>query len=288
MPALKQEVLQRLSGEIHSLRRENQELLRELENAYAQLTAVMQVSQDETRIAYSELQEKVVVLEKKLVELSFLSNVGESLAAEVDLGRLRRLLVEKIGLLVPVDLVALHLVDDLASGTHRERDVVLDVRLDGERLDGVRWAVHRLERDGAGPFLVADLEAGPEVSVLRLRPDACSAACVPLRAGRLLGVLLLNSRLRANFREDQEPLLSAFGSLAAAALQNALRVQGLVDRLAECMAAAGLSAGALRAGGERGGIQVESLRRALHELLLSRSVGGEGGPGRPSRNEEDR
>ena len=72
-PAVKEPALQRLGAEVTRLRRENDALLRELETAYAQLTAVLQVSQDETRIAYSELQEKLVVQEKKLVELGYLS-----------------------------------------------------------------------------------------------------------------------------------------------------------------------------------------------------------------------
>lgn len=246
MPPVKDDVVQRLSGEVERLRRENEELLRELEDSYAQLTAVMQVSQDETRIAYGELQEKLVVLEKKLVELSFLSDVGEALASEVDLGRLRRAIVEKICLILPVDLVSLHLVQEPDACVQRERDVVREVGLDATHTEGLRRTMEHLDREGSGPLLVADLNAASDVAGLRLRPDARSAACVPLRAGRFLGMLVLNSRMRANFRDDQEPLLAAFGSQAAAALENALRIRRYQDLLLRLAPAHGLTLDEIR------------------------------------------
>lgn len=220
--------------EIEALRRDNEALLAELENAYAQLTAILQVTQDETRIAYSELQEKVVVLEKKLFELSFLSSVGTTFAVEPDLATLRRRIVEKLCLILPVDLVSLHLVDTPGSCTQRQREVVREVELEPAAQAAIDATLRRLDRDGMGSLLVDDLDAAPEDAGLRLRPDARSAAAVPLRGIRLVGLLILNSRLRSNFRSDQEPFLGAFGAQAAAAVENALRhacLQDVVARL---------------------------------------------------------
>src|SRR5262249_10651510 len=121
------------SPDLAALRRENEALLRELENSYAQLAAVLQVSQDETRIAYSELQEKLVVQEKKLVELAFLGGAVEALFEERDAEVLRRLVLDKTGLLVPFDLGLLVLLPDLDQGLQRERDVVREAPADPAR-----------------------------------------------------------------------------------------------------------------------------------------------------------
>jgi len=209
-----------------ALRRENDALLHELENSYAQLAAVLQVSQDETRIAYAELEEKLVVQEKKLVELAFLGGALEAFLDEGDPDALRRTVLDKICLLLPVDLAFLALRPDLAGGLKRERDVVRAAAPDRARRDAMEAVLRRVEQSGRAVWLVPDLDADPSAAILRLRPDARSAACLALRArGRLLGILLLNSRLRANFRDDQEPLLDTFAHHAAAALHAALEMQ---------------------------------------------------------------
>lgn len=213
-------------AELQALRSENAQLLRELENAYAQLTAVMQVSQDETRIAYSELQEKLVVLEKKLLEVDLLSEVGEALASETRLEHLRHSIVEKVCLSLPVDLAALHLQYNLQEGTHRERDMVFETWVQGDLLEKIRRSAE-LIRAHPKPLIVSDLNQAPEFAALRLRSDARSAAAVPLRTNKFLGVLILNSRLPSNFRLDQEPLLDTYGSQASAALKQALRLRRL-------------------------------------------------------------
>ncbi|MFQ5599637.1 MAG: GAF domain-containing protein [Candidatus Krumholzibacteriia bacterium] len=274
MTTVNAQVVQRLSEEIRALKTENEELLAELENAYAQLTAVMQVSQDETRIAYSELQEKVVVLEKRLFELDLLSNVGGNLVAEVDLNRLRRLLVEKICLILPVDLAALHLVYDLRHGTHRERDMVFEKQLESADLEKVRRTVRGLENRSHQPMRVVDFDTGAEHDDLRLRVDARSAAALPLRASQFLGVLILNSRLRANFRVDQEPLLGAFASQASAALENALRVRRLEDVLLRLIARYRLGAEALHACGDAvdAGRPDDALRQAVRVWVADGGV----------------
>jgi GAF domain-containing protein len=283
---VKEDVVRRLSDEVERLRHENEELLGELENSYAQLTAVMQVSQDETRIAYGELQEKLVVLEKKLVELSFLSDVGEALGSEFDLPCLQRAIVEKICLILPVDLVSLHLAHEPGACVQRERDVVRETPLDSRQAESLQRLMNRLDRDGAGPLLVSDLSQAPDEAGLRLRPDARSAACVPLRAGRLLGMLVLNSRLRANFREDQEPLLAAFGSQSGAALENALRIRRYQDVLLGLTRAQHVSIEEIRrcAGAAldaAAAAENEALRHELHALLRDGRTGAaEGGPGR--------
>jgi len=208
--------------ELQALRAENAQLLRELENAYAQLTAVMQVSQDETRIAYSELQEKLVVLEKKLFETDLLADVGETLMSETRLEQLRHCIVEKICLSLPVDLAAMHLRHDLQEGTHRERDMVFECWADGELLEKLQQCV-AIAQKRPKPLIVTDLRQEKEYAALQLRPDARSAALVPLRTDHFLGVLILNSRLPSNFRLDQEPLLDTFGTQASEALMHALR-----------------------------------------------------------------
>jgi GAF domain-containing protein len=286
---VKEDVVRTLSEEVERLRRENEELLRELENSYAQLTAVMQVSQDETRIAYGELQEKLVVLEKKLVELSFLSDVGEALAAQVELPQLQRAIVEKICLILPADLVSLHLAHVPEACVQRERDVVREMSLDLAQMERLRRVLARLDRDGAGPLLVADLSLDPEDAALCLRADARSAACVPLRAGHLLGMLVLNSRLRANFREDQEPLLAAFGSQAAAALDNALRVRRHQDLLLRLARQHGLGIAEIRRcaiapSDDSAAESAPELRRELQDLLHDQATTPGGGS--PSRKGE--
>lgn len=215
-----------LHRDVEALRRENDALLRELENSYAQLAAVLQVSQDETRIAYAELEEKLVVQEKKIVELAFLGGALEALLDEGDPDALRRTILDKICLLLPVDLAFLALRPDLDGGLKRERDVIRAAAPDRARRDAMEAVLRRVEQGGRAVWLVPDLDADPSAAILRLRPDARSAACLALRArGRLLGILLLNSRLRANFRDDQEPLLDTFAHHAAAALHAALEVQ---------------------------------------------------------------
>jgi hypothetical protein len=212
-------------SEIDRLRRENEALLRELENTYAQLAAVLQVSQDETRIAYSELQDKLVVQEKKLVELAFMDGAQEAFLEERDVQALRRLALDKICLIVPVDLAVLALYPDLSQCLQRERDVVRQVSADRARQDALGAMLRRIEQGGRAVWLAADLDADPSAAVLRLRADARSAACLALRAhGHLYGVLVLNSRLRANFRDDQEPLLGTFAHEVAAAFAHAFEI----------------------------------------------------------------
>lgn len=230
--------LRHLSNEIESLRRENEALLRELENAYAQLTAVLQVSQDETRIAYSELQEKLVVQEKKLVELAFLSNAGERLLEEHEVDPLRRRVVESICLLVPIDLVLLQLYCEPHRGTQRERDLVRELQLDRARREALASLARTLDTERRAAWLVPDLDADSRGDAMRLRPDARSAACLALRAGgNDLGLLVLNSRLRANFRDDQLSLLESFAHQAAAALDGALRLEWHRNLIARVMTA---------------------------------------------------
>jgi GAF domain-containing protein len=216
--------------EVLALRAENAQLLHELENAYAQLTAIMQVSQDETRIAYSELQEKLVVLEKKLFEVDLMADVGNALAFETHLESLRHTIVEKICLAVPVDLAALHLEEEPREGTHRERDLVFETWIEGDLLQRIRQAMASM-RDRPYPLIVADLDKDSDHRPLRLRPDARSAAALPLRSGRFLGLLLLNSRLPSNFREDQEPLLAGYARQASIALRHALNRRKLENAL---------------------------------------------------------
>jgi transcriptional regulator with GAF, ATPase, and Fis domain len=236
----------RLTQEIDTLRRENEALLRELENSYAQLTAVLQVSQDETRIAYSELQEKLVVQEKKLVELSFLSSAGDALLDESELEPLCRLVVEKICLIVPIDLVLLHLHSDRRVAIQRERDLVRELTLERARQESLAGVAQTFEAERRAVWLVPDLDSEPGAAGLRMRPDARSAACLVLRSGgHDIGLLVLNSRLRANFRDDQEPLLEAFAHQAAAALASALRLAAHRDLVARLMAAHGIGPEAL-------------------------------------------
>jgi GAF domain-containing protein len=230
--------LRHLSNEIEALRRENEALLRELENAYAQLTAVLQVSQDETRIAYSELQEKLVVQEKKLVELAFLSNASERLLEEHEVEPLRKLVVESICLLVPIDLVLLQLYCEPHIGTQRERDLVRELQFDRTRRETLSNLARTLDSERRAAWLVPDLDADSRGELMRLRPDAHSAACLGLRAGgNDIGLLVLNSRLRANFRDDQQSLLESFAHQAAAALDGALRLEWHRNLIARVMTA---------------------------------------------------
>ena len=237
-----------LRRDIEALRRENEALLRELENTYAQLAAVLQVSQDETRIAYSELQDKLVVQEKKLVELAFMDGAQEALLESRDADALRRLALDKICLIVPVDLAVLALLPDLSRCVQRERDVVREVAADKPRQELFESLLRRVEQGGRSVWLASDLDADPAAAILRLRPDACSAACMVLRArGRLHGLLILNSRLRANFRADQEPLLGTFAHEVAAALSHAAEVGRLRAAAAALLARHGLGIAALAA-----------------------------------------
>jgi len=245
MSTMKESVVQLLTQELETLRRENEALLRELENSYAQLTAVMQVSQDETRIAYAELQEKIVILEKKLFELSFLSSVGSAFTEAADLPSLHRQVVEKICLILPTDLVVLYLVHEAGGSTVRERDVVRHVEIEAAWRERLVATLARVDQEGV--VLVSDLDATAGGESLRLRPDARSAAAIPLHAGHLLGVLVLNSRLRSNFRPDQEPMLAAFGVQAAAVLESALRLEVHHELLARLLLARDVPVEALRA-----------------------------------------
>lgn len=234
--------------EAETLRRENEALLRELENTYAQLAAVLQVSQDETRIAYSELQDKLVVQEKKLVELAFMDGAQEALLEERNVDALRRLALDKICLIVPVDLAVLALCPDLSHCLQRERDLVREVPADRARQDAFESMLRRVEHGGRSVWLVSDLDSDPSAAILRLRPDARSAACLALRArGRLYGVLVLNARLRANFRDDQEPLLGTFGHEVAAALAHAFEVNRCRTVVAALLQRHQLGIGALAA-----------------------------------------
>jgi len=273
-PAVKDDAAARLGAELERLRQENDALLRELETAYAQLTAVLQVSQDETRIAYSELQEKLVVQEKKLVELAFLSSAGEALLGETELERLRGLVVEKIGLILPVDLSFLYLASAPAAVTQRERDLVREVDLDPAQGEVLASLLRRLVSQGRGAWVVADLDSDSEAVALRLRPDARSAACLPLVAGGAsIGLLVLNSRLRANFRADQEPLLAAFAHQAATALATALRARRGEELLVRLVAIHHWTAADL----ERWSGEAPALSEAQHAALrrlVNRSLAG--------------
>lgn len=258
--------------EVESLRRENEALLRELENTYAQLAAVLQVSQDETRIAYSELQDKLVVQEKKLVELAFMDGAQEALLEERNVDAIRRLALDKICLIVPVDLAVLALLPDLSRCLQRERDMVREVAADRARQDALGSLVRRVEQGGRAVWLVADLQAEPHAALLRLRPDARSAACLALRAcGRLFGILVLNARLRANFRDDQETLLGSFAHQLAAALAHALETARHRAAIATLLQRHRLGIAALeaclRAVDRDGAPGDAALVEAVHELL---------------------
>jgi GAF domain-containing protein len=118
--------------------------------------------------------------------------------------------------------------------------------------------------DQEGVVLVSDLDAVPGGESLRLRPDARSAAAIPLRAGHLLGVLVLNSRLRSNFRPDQEPMLAAFGVQAAAVLESALRLEVHHELLARLLLARDVPVEALRAAAAR---EIDSAQHATAQAL---------------------
>jgi len=110
-------------------------------------------------------------------------------------------------------------------------------------------------------------------------------------AGRPIGLLVLNSRLRANFRDDQEPLLGAFGHQAAAALAHALRLRRHRDLLVRLMATQGWGASELErcstmelpAGANQTAL-AEVLARLLGREDITRAAAGErrSGPGEGS------
>jgi GAF domain-containing protein len=112
--------------------------------------------------------------------------------------------------------------------------MVFETWLDGDLLDKVQ-AASLLVSERPQPLIVTDLSADVKYACLRLRPDARSAAALPLRTRHYLGVLILNSRLHSNFRQDQEPLLASYALQASVALKHALHDRRLEDTIIHLM-----------------------------------------------------
>jgi HD-GYP domain-containing protein (c-di-GMP phosphodiesterase class II) len=214
-------------SELERLRGENADLLNELEDAYLQLNAAIELSKKETTQAYAELRAKIASLERKVFELASLNNVGKALASVLRLESVVEVILEKICSLAKIDAAALYLRDDDGDYT-LEASVGLPQKLAGSStgLEDRRFLEEIMTEDE--PFFLRrteeDLDHADFVLDLRTR----SLVLIPLStAEKKLGVLAINSFEADTFDEDQRMLFSTFGTQAAIALANAELYQNL-------------------------------------------------------------
>jgi HD-GYP domain-containing protein (c-di-GMP phosphodiesterase class II) len=213
--------------ELERLRTENSELLNELEDAYLQLNAAIELSKKETTQAYAELRAKITSLERKVFELASLNNVGKALASVLRLESVVDVILEKICSLAKIDVAALYLIDEDGEFT-LEGSVGLPAKLSGSSagLEDKTFLEEIMSEDE--PFFLRrtaeDLDHSDFVLDLRTR----SLAVIPLStAEERLGVLAINGFEPDVFDEDQRMLFSTFGTQAAIALANAKLYQNL-------------------------------------------------------------
>ncbi len=202
-------------------------LLDELEKAYEGLAQALEISQRETDAAYSELRDKISILERKVFELISLNNIGKALTSVLGLDELLEVILTKICELIEVDaaLIALNNDRDELEITHVRglpdncvgRPFALDVEV------AYRAALKKNE-----PIVIPDLETGDSLSVFKLDPRMASAVAVPLKTRKEeVGMLVLNSTRVRSFTDDHVLLLSTFGAQAAIAIVNAKLYQNL-------------------------------------------------------------
>jgi len=165
--------------------------------------------------------------EARLDELSTLAQLGRAvLGAQLDLGRLARLIYEQAGQIVDTTIFQLGLFDGdryrmLIWVVDGEPQAPREFRLTPQSPGIVGWV-----RNTSQSLLVSDYQT--EFDSLPAKPRYLSdhpprsAVFVPLLAGeRALGVMAIQSRRPSAFSEEDLRLLSIIANYAAAALENA-------------------------------------------------------------------
>jgi signal transduction histidine kinase/CheY-like chemotaxis protein/HAMP domain-containing protein len=173
----------------------------------------------------ASLEQHEAALQRKVVETETLYEISQEITAQVALEPTLRLIVERARDLsqAEVSLLALRQGEsetftfEAYSGT--EAEALLEVRFHaGEGLSGraVMAGTPMLVNDyldeyRASPFLDAIKKVGVRAMV-----------AVPLKArGKVIGVLIVTSRVPHKFREEDQQLLSALADHAAIAIENA-------------------------------------------------------------------
>jgi len=224
-------------------------------------------------------------LQHKVVEITTLYEIGQEIAAQVDLEAILHLIVERARTLVDAEASLLALRHEASdafqmqahSGRVPEALASLQLRA-GQGLGGrviatgMPVVVHDyLTEFGASPFLTAAGDAGVRATV-----------AVPLKTrGRVMGVLYVYSSVPNAFIEDHQQILSALADQTAIALEKAtlyqqlsahaaeleLRVQERTAALAEANAEITALNAQLQAENLRMGAELDVTRKLQHMLL---------------------
>ena len=198
------------------LRRERDELRAEVQELYEQLAAVIELSQQETGIAYSELKQKIADLERRVFELALLNNLAKATSSNLEVDELAKVILKRMASVFPIEAAVL-LIDSKDDGPAvrattgvRASEIPVNQMLE-------IWEVA-----GKEPWIVDDLGESHTDEKLKLAASSACAAVVPLVAkDALQGVLLLNSADRGAFSGDRLTLLSTFGRQCGVAVSNA-------------------------------------------------------------------
>ncbi|MDI6807611.1 MAG: HD domain-containing protein [Candidatus Eisenbacteria bacterium] len=201
-----------IDPEVLRLREENLALMDELEGAYQELAQVVQVSKEETDVAYAELRTKIVELEHRVGELVRLGEVGKVLSSELRLDVLMNVLMAKVEDLVKYDVACF-----MVGCGNGEYEIVAERGIE----KGLVGRKGKIGEVGGEVLIVGDFErAGEAVGSFRLIPEARSG--VVMEMGRQgYGLLVLNSYERETFKESAKVFLLAFATQASIAIENA-------------------------------------------------------------------
>jgi len=173
----------------------------------------------------ASLEEHEAALQRKVVETETLYEISQEITAQVALEPTLRLIVERARdlLQAEVSLLALRQEDsdtfafEASSGTSHASLLAARFRA-GEGLSG------RAVMTGT-PMMVNDYpQEYPDSPFLRAitQVGVRSMVAVPLKArGKVIGVLIVTSRVPYKFREEDQQLLTALADHAAIAIENA-------------------------------------------------------------------
>lgn len=164
-------------------------------------------------------------IQRRAEELALLNEIGHALSSTVDLESALTLIMERVNVMLKVEVGSLLLVDEEAE------ELVFQIAL-GERAEHVKPLRPRMGQGIAGRVA----QTGQPLLIPDARQDASrhkaidvstglvtrSVLCVPMIArGEIIGVIEVINKLEGTFTEHDQSLLASIAGYAAVAIDNA-------------------------------------------------------------------